>query len=67
MTISDDMYIKLANVSSQLGRERSLNDKLTADNETLRDRYAVLLQQYSDLRRDFTQYKERVDAKQYKT
>lgn len=59
MTISDNMYDKLANVTAQLGRERSQCDKLGRDNEALKDKHAALLQKYSDLVRDFEQYKER--------
>lgn len=59
MTLSDDAYMKLSNVTAQLGRERTKNDRLTIEHEILLEAYRKLQQDYRDLSRDFEQYKER--------
>lgn len=63
MTISDDMHAKLAGVTEQLGRERGKYDKMKLNHELLSEDYVTLRQKYYDLKREFEQYKELVNAR----
>lgn len=59
MTMSDDLHQKLANVTAQLGRERTKNDQLAIDLENLRETYRVTEQRYRDACFQLRQFKER--------
>jgi len=60
MTELSEAYDKLANVTGQLGRERSRADRLQADYDLLRDDYDALLQSNRDLQRRVEQLREQL-------
>ncbi len=58
MTISDDMHVKLSNVTEALGKERSQHDRTKTNLKILREDYDILAQRHRDLKRDMAQLKE---------